>query len=217
MELNVKTPLVKGEFEHLNYTYKYVLLDPAQLLYWTVNNEELTDKIENMVTIFIANETNNMVRPMFNFRMVNFILDGVQCNNHMYFLFVTKENKNDSENKNEEIISVCRCNLDYDTSFISSFVINEQYRNIGLGTKIMKLFIDLNKKLFFPTMIRLEVFDHNCVAKTLYEKLGFTYNGSQRTIYVDENMDEEQKSEQHENKKHEFKLILMELKIEQTN
>lgn len=53
----------------------------------------------------------------------------------------------------------------------------KEYRGIGIGTELMKVLLDIGKKILKCSMARLSVYEPNKAAKHVYEKIGFKEAG----------------------------------------
>jgi RimJ/RimL family protein N-acetyltransferase len=69
---------------------------------------------------------------------------------------------------------------DYNKIFIQYLYVDEKYRGKGYGKIAYKMFIPYLFKHYDLHKITLEVLSTNIVAKNLYEKLGFIYEGKKR-------------------------------------
>lgn len=84
--------------------------------------------------------------------------------------------------KDDDILGYISGQLIIDEFYISNIAVAEEYRNLKIGSEILKELINClrNKKCVFAT---LEVRESNINAIKLYEKFGFTNLGLRRNFY----------------------------------
>jgi len=86
---------------------------------------------------------------------------------------------------NGEIISFLNYSLIYDRIEIDNFSVLEEYRNQGIGTKLMSYLVSLAISLRVVN-ITLEVRVSNDIAINLYKKFGFREVALRKYYYGDE-------------------------------
>lgn len=74
------------------------------------------------------------------------------------------------------IAGMSLCPMDNKTIYLSYLVVNEEYRNQGIGTKMIRYACQLSKKEGFSYIV-LKVDNDNTEAERLYKKLGFVVIG----------------------------------------
>lgn len=99
--------------------------------------------------------------------------------------------KQELENKNS-IYIVAKCNgkivgfggiwKSVDDVHITNIVVKKDYRNLGIGAKILNKLINIVKELEFAS-ITLEVNENNTIAIKLYEKFKFKKLGIRKKYY----------------------------------
>ena len=80
------------------------------------------------------------------------------------------------------IAGMSLCPIDNKTIYLSYLVVNEEYRNQGIGTKMIRYARQISKKDGYSYIV-LNVDNDNTEAERLYKKLGFVEIGksSERT------------------------------------
>ena len=92
----------------------------------------------------------------------------------LYYEKIEKlENKFSVFNENKFIGMIQEVRMEEDNIHIGRFVLNPLKTGVGLGTEVLKEFIDFILKDENIQSISLTVFDSNKNAKRVYDKLGF--------------------------------------------
>jgi RimJ/RimL family protein N-acetyltransferase len=135
--------------------YQHILLNPSQLLAWSINNRNLKEQIEKMMTTYRGHY----------FSILNFLFEAKENKDKMRFLFVINEDE-------EEVVGLCRITDEgHNIQYISAVVMNPKYRGKGLCSKMINFLIRKTKKK--GTKYRLEVDIDNEPAIKCYLKSGF--------------------------------------------
>jgi len=87
--------------------------------------------------------------------------------------------------ENEKAIAVLDYSLIYDRIEIDNIIVNEEYRNKKIGTKLLEYIIKLSEEQGLSN-ITLEVRKSNAIARHLYEKMGFKEVAIRKYYYGDE-------------------------------
>lgn len=85
---------------------------------------------------------------------------------------------------NKDIVGFIIAENDVDELNVSKVVVAKDFRNHGIGTKLIKTIEELSKKLNINA-VSLEVSVNNFTAKTLYEKLGYVLRRTRKSYYKD--------------------------------
>ena len=93
-----------------------------------------------------------------------------------------------SPDKKDEIVGYAGMWIIMDEAHITTIAVEERYRRMGVGEKLLRHIIETAKEKGAVGMT-LEVKESNMAARNLYEKLGFEIRGIRKKYYIEDNED----------------------------
>ena len=129
-------------------------------------------EIYNMTFLDLNLIKDNLIKDFDDFWTYNILKDELLSENSIYFCV-----KN-----NDEIVGFAGIKIILDEADIMNIVIKKSFRNLGIGSMLLKFLVNKAKELNIHH-INLEVNSSNLIAIHLYEKFGFKNVGIRNKYY----------------------------------
>ncbi len=121
-------------------------------------------QLDNLLTKLVKDEKNNYDKYI-KIEEINGFYQNILVNNNTKAFVCEKNNK---------IIGYIYCYVNNESiGIIDALYIEEEYRGLGIATKLIELTINWLKNEKLVELIEISVMDKNKLAKKLYKKLGF--------------------------------------------
>ena len=121
-------------------------------------------QLDNLLTKLVKDEKNNYDKYI-KVEKINGFYQNILVNNNTKAFVCEKNNK---------IIGYIYCYVNNESiGIIDALYIEEEYRGLGIATKLIELTINWLKNEKLVELIEISVMDKNKLAKKLYKKLGF--------------------------------------------
>ena len=121
-------------------------------------------QLDNLLTKLVEDEKINYDKYI-NIGKINGLYQTLLINNNTHAFVCEKNNK---------IIGYIYCYVNNESiGIIDALYIEEEYRGLGIATKLIELTINWLKNEKLVELIEISVMDKNKLAKKLYKKLGF--------------------------------------------
>ena len=144
------------------------------LSFQDVNKESL----EDLLKLYNQNEINiyatGIDRPM-SLEDIKQKYMEVLVNSHEFFACIFVR---DSESNTKKMIGVIKGRIDYDNNeeaWISSILIDSNYQNSGIGTKVVKSIIKMLKDTYDIKTMYIGILSGNGIGRGFWNKMGFDY------------------------------------------